>query len=310
MPQEADEQTRAILDAMAASDEPKLHELSVPEAREMLVAASKPMEIARSEVGSVKDVPIIYDEGSFSIRLYSPENLATEPCPAIILYHGGGFLLGSVETHDTMARYLCKNSGRKVFSVEYRLAPEHKFPAGLHDCKQAANWVFENADELNVDTSKVSLFGDSAGANLCTGVAQLSQLNFQSLVLLYPCCDFSKDAPYPSRKIYGGGEYFLSMNDMSWILNNYAPNEDAENNSLISPMKCDDFSNWPSTLVITAGMDLLRDEGHDFYEKLKKAGVTAEYLTFDGTIHGFVSFGGAIEQGRLCLDKICQFLAK
>ncbi len=308
MPQTADEQTRGLLDMMAANPGPKLYELPIEMAREMLDQVAKSLDIERTEVASVEDVTVTSDGGSFTVRIYSPDKAGTGPLSALVMFHGGGFSMGSIDGHDNIARYICAKSGRKVVSVDYRLAPEHPFPTGLYDCNRAVEWLFENAAGLNVDTDKISLIGDSAGANLCAGVAQISNRNFQSLILLYPCCDLSLESSYASRDLYGGGDHFLSMEDVKWIMANYAPHQDTENNSLLSPLKCDDFSGWPATLVITAGMDLLRDEAKEFSEKLTAAGVDCSYSSYEGTIHGFVSFAGQIDQGKQCLDQICQYL--
>lgn len=308
MPQIADDQTRALLDAMNGAPGPKLYELPVPAAREALNAASGPMDIERCEVARVEDVTVTYDEASFTVRIYSPPGQTDDLVPALIFYHGGAFMLCNIDSHDNIARYICALSGRKVFSVDYRLAPEHPFPAGLHDCVQATEWVFENAADLGIDTAKISLGGDSAGANLCAGVVQMSRRNFYSMVLLYPCCDMSLEASYTSRDLYGGGDYFLGLKDLKWIEKLYAPDEDPKTNSLLSPLHCKDFSDWPSTLVITAGMDILRDEGQALYQRLIAAGVKSDYISYEGTIHGFVAFAGGIDKGRQCLDHICQYL--
>ncbi len=311
MPQSPDDQTKGFLAGMAENPGPKLYELPVEGAREFLKGASKMFEVPPCEVGAVEDRSISYDGGDYNIRLYSPPGSDGDMTPAIILYHGGGFMLGDLDTHDTIARYLCLHTGSKVISVDYRLAPEFTFPAGLEDCYHALLWVRDNAADLGIDPEKISLIGDSAGGNLSSGVIQLAIRrggpHIASVVLLYPSCDMRLETDYPSRELYGNGDYFLGFKDIEWIADHYLNDENPAKNSLLSPILNSDFTGWPATFVITAGMDILRDEGRAFYDLLLQHSVKARYQSYDGTIHGFVSFAGALDVGKVCLGDIVDY---
>jgi len=311
MPQTLDIQTKNFLEGMAQNPGPRLYELPVEGAREFLKGASKMFELPPCEVGSSEDRSIIYEGGAYTVRLYSPPDSDNDMVPAIILYHGGGFMLGDLDTHDTIARYLCRHTGSKVVSVDYRLAPEFGFPAGLEDCYHALLWVSDNAADLGIDPEKISLVGDSAGGNLSAGVAQLAIRrggpHIASIVLLYPSCDMRLETDYPSRELYGNGDYFLGLKDIEWIADHYLKDEDPAKNSLFSPILNNDFTGWPPTLVITAGMDILRDEGRAYYDFLVQNSVKAHYQSYDGTIHGFVSFAGALDLGKKCLADVAEY---
>ena len=312
MPQLADKQTERLLAGMKDNPAPKLYELPVNDARNMLKEVTKLLQLPPCEVGKVKDFSITYEDGEYNSRIYFPFDNSQNITPATILYHGGGFMLGDIDTHDSIARFLCLNTGHKIISVDYRLAPEFVFPTGLEDCYHALEWVYNNAEKFSIDQNNISILGDSAGASLCAGVAQLSRQrsgpNIASIVMLYPCCDVRLDTDYPSRALYGDGDYFLGIKDLAWIKDGYCKNEDSGTNPLISPLKITEFGGWPRTLVLTAGMDMLRDEAKCFYQLLLQNSVKADYLTYDGTIHGFVTFAGAIDSGKSCLADIAQYL--
>ncbi|PCJ50586.1 MAG: hypothetical protein COA74_02060 [Gammaproteobacteria bacterium] len=312
MPQSPDHQTAALLAGMKDNPAPKLYELPIEQARNLLKEVSLSLQLPPCEIGNIEDYPISYDGGDYRVRIYSPTDDEQTDTPALLLFHGGGFMLGDMDTHDSTARYLCLNTGHKIISVDYRLAPEYVFPAGLEDCYHALQWVGDKASELGINSNKISIFGDSAGANLCAGVAQLSKqrggVAIASIVMLYPCCDLALDADYPSRALYGNGDYFLGSKDVEWIRDNYCQNEDSINNPLLSPLRMSEFDDWPQTLILTAGMDMLRDEAKAFYQLLHQNSVKADYLTYDGTIHGFMIFAGAIDSGKDCLADIAQYL--
>ena len=180
---------------------------------------------------------------------------------------------------------------------DYRLAPEHKFPAGVHDCINATEWVIANAETLGGDPSKVAVTGDSAGGNMAAVVAQQLKGKIRFQLLVYPVTDFSETV-YPSREEFGGGEYFLSMEDMAWF-GGLLVNEPSDLlGETASVMARKDLSGLAPALTITAGYDPLRDEGKAYADRLREAGVSSEYKCFDGTIHGFTLFPGALEAGK------------
>jgi acetyl esterase len=217
-----------------------------------------------------------------------------------------------------MARHLCKDADALVVNVGYRLAPEHKFPAAVDDSYAATVWAVEHAQEFGGDPARVAVVGDSAGGNLATVVCMLAKerggprIAYQAL--LYPCTDANPSASYASRAEFGGGEYFLSRRDMEWFFGLYLADTAHTSDPRVSPLHASDLSGMPPALVVTAGCDLLRDEGKAYADKLAAAGVPVEYRCFNGTIHAFVSFAGAIPAGqdalRFVADRLRTALAR
>lgn len=316
-----DHQTLALLAQKKESGAPELYEMTVHDARAALEGMASVAGIAKVEVDRVTDSTIEYKNLRIPVRIYQPRpkngpdnnNTANNRPGILLLYHGGGYALGDIEGHDGIARYLCKNAGVIVVNVEYRLAPEHPFPAGLEDCYSALCWTVEHAQALGGDPAKVMVAGDSAGGNLGAAVCQIAKLmefpNIYCQVLIYPNVDMDAEADYPSRKEFGGGEYFLSLKDVRWINGMYLPQEITVQDTRVSPILEKDLSGLPDALVITAGFDLLRDEGLEYAERLKNAGVPVTYHCFESTIHGFMSFAGALDAGKEGLAMIADWLA-
>ncbi len=236
-------------------------------------------------------------DGDIPVRVYTPRDAEGEKLPVLVVYHGGGWVIGDLETHDNQCRYLSNEADMIVVAVDYRLAPEHKFPAGVNDCINATEWVIANAETLGGDASKVAVTGDSAGGNMAAVVAQQLKGKIIFQLLVYPATDFSETV-YPSREEFGGGEYFLSMEDMAWF-GGLLVNEPSDLlGETASVMARKDLSGLAPALTITAGYDPLRDEGKAYADRLRDAGVSSEYKCFDGTIHGFTLFPGALEAGK------------
>lgn len=297
-----------------AEGNPHLFELSVEDARAGLKQMTLQVDIDQCEVRDRRELSIPGPAGDIPIRIYWPET--TEPdksLPILLLYHGGGFALADLDTHENMARYYCKHAELIVINVDYRLSPENKFPLGVEDCYYALCWANENATELGGDPMRIAVTGDSAGGNLSAVVAQLAASrqgpNVAYQLLAYPVVNMSMDADYESRQTFGGGLHFLSMMDLHWLSDMYFSNPDKEKDSLLaSPILCEDLSGLPPALVITAGHDLLRDEGKHYAERLEAAGVAVEYVCFESTIHGFMTFGGALDVGKQALELAAQKL--
>ena len=298
-------QTRALMDQMAASGAPaSLSDLPLEAARAALQQMSQAMSVARGEVGRTEDRDIPGPNGAVPVRIYWPaENPAGSAPPILLLFHGGGYALGDIGTHDSMARYYCAHAGVVVINVEYRRSPEHKFPAGIEDCYAVLQWAGAHGQDIGANPARIALTGDSAGGNFSAALCQAAKtrngpiISFQALV--YPAVDQSVGANYPSRKALGGGEYFLSLKDIAWISDMYFSDQAREGLSpLASPLLAPDLRGLPPALIITAGLDPLLDEGRLYHERLVAAGVPSEYRCFDGTIHGFLSFAGALNAGR------------
>lgn len=223
-------------------------------------------------------------------RLYEPVNLAPGS-PLLVYLHGGGWVIGSLETHDPTCRYLARNAQVRVLSVDYRLAPEHDFPAAAEDAVTAFRFAARNAESLGVDPSAIAIGGDSAGANLAASVC-LQALEergprpvFQ--LLFYPATDATTRRR--SRDLFAHG-FFLTDDDMTWFLDQYCPDLEQRHDPRISVLLADDLRGLPPAYVATAGFDPLRDEGNAFADRLREAGVPVVKRQHDDLIHGFVSF--------------------
>jgi acetyl esterase len=208
-------------------------------------------------------------------------------------------VIGDLETHDELCRTLANESGCLVVSVDYRLAPEHKFPACTEDCYAATKWVAQNAAQFNGDPSRIAIGGDSAGGDLAAVVAHMARdrggppLVFQ--LLIYPATDLRMKTPSIEENAEG---YFLTKQDMIWFTNHYLNSESEKENPLASPLLATYLSGLPAALIITAEYDPLRDEGEQYGQRLKEAGVPVTSSRYNGMIHGFVSLGAVLDQGK------------
>jgi acetyl esterase len=296
-----DPQVQVLLDAMAAVDATPLHHLSPPEAR----AAYEALAAARAttdEVAGTEDHTVPTPSGDVPLRLYRPHRTADGPAPVVVFFHGGGWVIGSIASHDALCTALAARSGAVVASVEYRLSPEAPFPGPLDDCLAATRWVVDHAGGLGVDPSRLAVAGDSAGGNLAAAVALRARdeggpaLAFQ--LLLYPVTDHSfSQASYTSN----GEGYFLTADAMRWFSAHYLGGA-AATDPLAAPLHASDLTGLPPALVVTAEYDPLRDEGEAYGERLRAAGVPTEVQRHDGMIHGFVSMFGMVEGGARALD--------
>ncbi|MEZ5238787.1 MAG: alpha/beta hydrolase [Microthrixaceae bacterium] len=230
-------------------------------------------------------------EAELPVRIYRPFGLGATP-PAIVFFHGGGWVVGDLDTHDGSCRALAVSSGCVVVSVDYRLAPEHRFPAAPHDCLAAYRWVVANAAEISVDPAAVAVAGDSAGGNLAAVVARLARdIDVPAPVaqgLIYPGTDFRMQSR--SVELFAEG-FFLTEESMHWFRDQYLPEDVSVEDPLVSPLLAEDLAGVAPAWVWTAGFDPLRDEGRAYAEKLEKAGVTTHYRCYDDQVHGFFGMG-------------------
>ena len=231
--------------------------------------------------------------GPVALRLYEPMGAGAGPLPILVFYHGGGWIRGDLDTHDDVCRYLCHHAGCLVASVDYRLAPEHRFPAALDDCDAATRWVAANAARLGADPERLAIGGDSAGGNISCGVAFRARergapaICFQ--LLIYPATDLAGESE--SKRLYSSG-YLL--NSMPFYVASYLGPEGDAADPLASPLLAKDLAGLPPACVLTAGFDPLRDEGEAYAGRLREAGVAVDYRCHEGMIHGFVSITGLI----------------
>ncbi len=239
-------------------------------------------------VEAVKDIKITLPGRSLDARLYVPEGAGKRP-GLIVYFHGGGWVIGTIDTHDVPCRALARSSGAAILSVAYRLAPEHPYPIPADDCYAATVWAVENAAQLGIDASKLAVAGDSAGGNLAGAVAIMArdasgpQIAHQ--LLIYPVTDYDFDRP--SYGANGGGDYYLSTVGMKWFWDHYLGARAPADAPLAVILRQSDLSGLPSATVITAEYDPLRDEGDAYATKLSAAGVSVDGVCAPGMIHGF-----------------------
>jgi acetyl esterase len=289
---------------MLAVDGPPAHEVPVEQARAGHEAETKQLSGPGEPVAEVREVAVPSPSGAVPVRVYRPEGEGSLPLVAYV--HGGGWMLGSVESFDTVARALANASGALVASVEYRLAPEHPFPAGLDDVLSAVRWLAANAADLGADPERLAIVGDSAGGNLATVAARRLRgevdLRFQALI--YPVTDAGVNTP--SYREFGEG-YGLTAASMQRFWNLYLDGADGLDPDA-SPLRCDDLAGSPPALVLTATADPLRDEGEAYAEALRDAGVPVEARRVDGTVHGFWRWLAAASVSRRTVDEVAAAL--
>ncbi|GAA0376299.1 alpha/beta hydrolase [Bowmanella denitrificans] len=258
----------------------------------------------------VTDLAIPGLQGKIPARLYRPLTDNDAPLPLVLFIHGGGWALGDLDCYDALVRDLCQKSGCLFVSLDYRLAPEHPYPAGLDDVSQALNWVFTQADTLNASPAHIAIMGDSAGGNLA--LAASHRLHSQGVkrlaaqYLIYPVLDVhSPHEQYPSRLMFGGGDYLLANAAIDGTRDWYLGGNAGSDNPEVSPMLLNDLAHLPPTALLVAGFDPLKDEGERFARRLQQADVLLRFQSFESTIHAFLSFGDlpVAQEARLALAK-------
>ncbi|HKD66841.1 MAG TPA: alpha/beta hydrolase [Candidatus Binataceae bacterium] len=296
-------QTKALLDAMTASGASlDFGQMSAAEARRQMEA--NPVTRGNAEpVAKVEDRQIRGPGGALAVRIYTPE--APAPRPAIVYFHGGGWVLGNLDGSDAQCRALTNAAGCVTVSVDYRLAPEAKFPAPAEDCYAATLWVSENAASLGCDPRRIAVAGTSAGANLAAVVPLMARdrgrpaIAFQ--VLVYPITDGAMNTRSYQENAKG---YFLTAASMAWFWNQYLSDEKDRIHPYASPINAADLRGLPPALVITAEFDPLRDEGETYAERLRASGVPVTCTRYDGTIHSFVSMSAILDAGKRAFEQI------
>jgi acetyl esterase len=257
-------------------------------------------------VGACENRDICGPAGAMPLRIYSPLVAATGPLPALIYFHGGAGVFCSIETHDGLCRMLANESGCRVISVGYRLAPENKFPAAIDDACAATAWVFRQCEGLDIDPARVGVAGDSAGATLAAVVCQQARriTNLAGIalqVLICPVTDPGFDTP--SRRAFSRG-YFFDMTTLVWALGHYLPAGVEPSDARVSPLRAGDLRRLPPAHIHTAEFDPFRDEGHAYAEAMQRAGVPVVYTCHEGMIHHFYCMAGAIPKARIVVKSI------
>lgn len=289
------------------SQMPKLHELNAEQVRSIF-AQAPPIEVELPTIGKVEDKQIPVEEGNINIRIYTPEGEG--PFPIIVYYHGGGWVIGDIAMTDDLCHLLCKQTNHIIVSVEYRLAPEYKFPTPVDDAYAGLTWVSKNARAINGMPNKISVSGDSAGGNLSAVMALKSRDEngpaIHSQILIYPVTELTYDSPSYEQFKEGFG---LDRDLMIWFGDYYINQDTDKDNPYVSPLRADNLSQLPPALVLTAEADVLRDEGIAYAERLKEAGVVVTEVHEEALIHGYFTNVGIFKERIIkSIDKIDSFL--
>ena len=306
-----DPQAQAVLDSMPVGDLPDLSTIP-PELMRQAFSSLGP-EAPVEEVASVEDRAIPGAQGTTPVRIYQPAGVAADagPLAVLVYFHGGGFVLCDLDTHDGTCRALANAAGCVVVSVDYRLAPEHPFPAAPEDCYSATRWVADNAASIGADPTRVAVGGDSAGGNLAAAVTLMArERSGPALVhqlLIYPVMDHNFDTTSYGDNAEG---YFLTRDMMKWFWGHYLEKQDDGRNELASPLRADDLASLPPATVMTAEFDPLRDEGEAYAARLSAAGVATELTRYDGLFHGFFGMSAAIDKAREAVDRAASDLRR
>ena len=309
-----DPQAHTLLRLVAERGIPAFNTQTPVQARQAYLQRKGFTQPQPPEVSLCRDHAVDVEGASIKIREYRPLSaLPTDTLPALVYYHGGGWVIGDLDTHDVLCRELCQASGCAVFSVDYRLAPEHVFPTAYNDALAAFEWVATHAAQWHVDPKRIAVGGDSAGGNLAAAVC-LGTRNHKHApafqLLIYPAT-----LMYPNTQSYrdNGEGYALTAAVMDWFMDHYLPSRDLAHDWRASPLKASSHADLPPALVLTAGFDPLRDEGRMYADALSAAGCSAEYICFERQIHGFITMGRVIREAHtavaLCAQALKRYLS-
>ena len=307
--------TRALLDFIEQSGIPPMHTLSAVAARQTYRDRRAVLQPEPPTVGAVVELQAPGPHGSIPLRMYRPlksagtaAGAAAGPLPVLVYFHGGGWVIGDLDTHDTLCRELANASGCAVVATDYRMAPEHRFPIAVDDCIAATDWVRQQAASLGLDASRMAVGGDSAGGNLAAVVAIAARdagtpLAFQ--LLIYPATDQRRGAPSHTSNAQG---YLLTSDTMDYFHDHYITDAAHDLDWRASPLLHTEHANLPPAFVLTAGYDPLRDEGLHYAQRLSDAGNRATCVCFERQIHGFITMGKVIDEANaavaMCADEL------
>lgn len=298
-------QTRALLDLIEKSGMPAIHTLTPVEARKMYRERRFFSQPVAPDVASVQDLHANGPHGTIPLRLYKPLGVSAAALPVLMYYHGGGWVIGDLDTHDTLCRELANGSGCAVVAVDYRMGPEHPFPAAVEDCWAATCWVKDNAAAQGLDALRLGVGGDSAGGNLAAVVSLLARDKHQGIelpirfqLLIYPGIDQRRGH---ASQVTNGQGYALTSDTMDYFQNHYLADKAQFLDWRASPILAASLANLPPALLLTAGFDPLRDEGLEYADALSAAGTPCRYVCFDRQIHGFITMGRVLDEANLAV---------
>jgi acetyl esterase len=308
-------QARALLDLIEASGLPATHTLAPVEARRVYRDRRAYTQPAAPEMAEVRDLACPGPGGAVPLRLYRPRGAAPGAAlPVLVYFHGGGWTIGDLDTHDVLCRELANGSGACVIATDYRMGPEHRFPAAFDDCLAVTRWVSREAASLAVDAARLAVGGDSAGGNLAAAVALAARdggdLAVRYQLLIYPATDMRRGQASHTANGYG---YLLTRDTMDYFHGHYIDDARHDLDWRASPLLAADHSKLPPALVLTAGFDPLRDEGMEYAARLTAAGSRAMYVCFERQIHGFITMGRVLDEANtavaLCAAELKRALA-
>ena len=305
-----DPQIEYVLGLIEQSPYPELHTVSAEEARQIFEATAPALNVRPESIFRSEDRWIDGVEGKILIRIYTPHEPAPgELLPILVFYHGGGFVIGSLDSYDNLCRAIANRTDCIVVSVDYRLAPEHKFPAAVDDALEAYQWVIDHAGELDGDAGRMAIGGDSAGGNITAvtaiGIRDEGYMAPLLQILIYPVAGGAPETP--SHYEFAEG-LLLTRASILWFYDQYLDRPEDATDPRFAPLLADDLSDLPPALVIVAGHDPLRDEGIAYADRLGQAGVEAELVNYEGMVHGFLSLADAVDQGKLAIDRVATAL--
>jgi acetyl esterase len=300
-------QAQFLLDLMVERKVPPTHTLSPADARKFYRERRAVTQPEPPPIAETRDLQAHGPHGAIPLRLYHPLPAAQRrnPPPVLVYYHGGGWVIGDLDTHDTLCRELANAAGIAVVAVDYRMGPEHRFPAAVDDCIAATRWVHAHAAELGVDAGRMAVGGDSAGGNLAAVVAiamrEAGDVPIRFQLLIYPATDQRRG--WPSHTSNGQG-YMLTADTMAYFHDHYITDKAMDLDWRASPLLHPDLSKLPPALVLTAGYDPLRDEALQYSHKLTQAGNRCTHILFERQIHGFITMGRVIDEANTAVQ-IC-----
>jgi acetyl esterase len=305
-----DPQARALIDLMVERGVPPTHTLTPAQARQFYRERRSFTQADLRPLPEVRELSAPGPQGPIALRLYRPDGAPATAAPALVYFHGGGWVIGDLDTHDVLCRELAHQSGRVVLAVDYRLGPEHRFPGAVDDCVAAARWVLAQATALGLDPRRIAVGGDSAGGNLsavvCLALREAGAAPaLQGQLLIYPATDMRAVAP---SHTHNGQGYLLTRDTIAYFRALYIEQSAQWADWRASPLLHPDLSQLPPALVLTAGFDPLRDEGRQYADALSGAGTPCQCVCFERQIHGFITMTRVLDEARSAVALCAQWL--
>ncbi|MCP5493120.1 MAG: alpha/beta hydrolase [Leptospiraceae bacterium] len=290
---------------------PALDSLSPVKSRIQYKKMIRIFDLKKTALPKIENLFVLNQDHQIPIRIYYPMK-TSEPLPCLLYFHGGGFVIGDLETVDSPVRYLCKQSGCIIISVDYRLSPENKFPVAFEDSFAAYQWVVANGKKYSIDTNKIGVAGDSAGGCIATGLCQMAYERYFSpipsfQVLIYPCLDLCSESE--TYQVYPN--FTLTVELMRYFRNHFFTNRPKESvNPSYFPFFAKDLKNQPAAFVQLSGFDPLLQEERDYIQKLQNAGVDVEFIEYKSLTHGYISMAGILSEAKQALDGVAEYIKK